>query len=233
MRPLALAVLALAACWPRDSAPVRWLLGGAGGALLVAATWHATFEGRANDWAVPAVVLLAAAAVATLPALTDAASVFGVRWLGWRWLMLGGSAAAVYGCVPETDQMRDVAVVIAAGAAAEWVRRAPLPAAAFTAAWGLVAWSALYGATGRPSAVIGGLFALVAPLAAGLVARRSDLVSVAIGVVWALTALVVARTGGIATTTSPAVAAAIVGALLAAGISAVLWCRCRPRSSGV
>lgn len=232
MRPLALALLALAACWPRASAPVRWLLGAAGGACLAAATWRATFEARDHEWAVVAIVLLAAGAVVALPELSGAAEAFGVRWLGWRWLMLGGSAAAVYACVPETDQMRDIAVAIAAGAVAEWLRRAPLPAPLYTAAWGLVAWSALYGATGRPSAVIGGLFALLAPVAAGFATRRGDFASVGVGVVWAVTALVVARTGGISMTTRPAVIAAVVGLAAAAGISAALWCRpARPPAS--
>lgn len=231
MRALALATLALAVCWPRALAPVRWLLGAAGGVCLVVATWDATFAGRDHDWAVVATIVLAAAAAIVLPSLAPAADVFGVRWLGWRWLMLGGAAAAVYGCVPETDQMREVAVVVAAGAVAEWLLRSPLPAAAYAAAWGFVAWSALYGATGRPSAVIGGLFALVAPVAAGVVARRSDFVSVAVGLVWSITAVVVARTGGISMTTRPAVTAAMSGAIVAGGLSAVLWSRRRLAAS--
>jgi len=114
---------------------------------------------------------------------------------------------------------------------AEWLRRTPLPPAAYTAAWGLVAWSALFGATGRPSAVIGGLFALLAPIAAAALARRGEAVSVWVGATWAVTALVVARTGGIAPTTAPAVRAALVGGLAAAGISAVLWYRIGRRAS--
>lgn len=235
MRPLALAVLALAVCWPRHVSPARWALGGAAGAALVAATWRATFDGRDHRWVIAAVVvLLAAAAVATLPALPGSVTVFGVTWPGWRWVMLGGAAAAVYGCVPETDQMRDVAVVVAAGAVAEWLRGVPLPAPAYTAVWGLVAWSALFGATGRPSAVVGGLFALVAPVAAGAMAAmaaRGDRVIVGVGFAWALAGLVVARTGGIATSAAPAVLAAAVGAAAAGSVSALLWYRGRPPSS--
>lgn len=231
MRPLALVLLALAACWPSRVAPLRWVLGAAGGVSLVASAWQATFEHRSNGWAAVATVVLAAGAVAALPALPATARLAGVRWHGWRWLMLAGAAAGVYGCVPETDQMRDVAVVVIAGAVVEVVRRAPLPAAAYTAAWGLVAWSALYGATGRPSAIIGGLFALLAPLAAAAATRRGDVTSVLVGAVWGVTALVVARTGGIATTTRPAVQAAVAGSAVAAVLSAVLWVRGRPRRS--
>lgn len=232
MRPLALALLALAACWPQRLPALRWTMGAAAGLALVVATWQATFDGRDQQWAIGVAVLFGAVAVLVLPALPGSVSVFGITWPGWRWVMLGGAAAAVYACVPETDQMRDVAVVLAAGAVAEWVRGAPLPAPAYTAAWGLVSWSALYGATGRPSAVIGGLFALVAPLAAGLLSRRGDHAMVGTGLVWAVVALVVARTGGIAMSTAPAVAAAAVGGAVAGGVSALLWYHGRPRPFG-
>jgi len=231
MRALALVLLALAACWPSRLPPARWALGGAAGACMVAAVWHATFEGRSNGWAAIAVVAASVAAVALLPQLPGTARALRVHWHGWRWLMLVGVAAAVYGCVPETDQMREVGVVLVAGALAEWLLRQPLPPAAFTAAWGLVAWSAMFGATGRPSALIGGLFALVAPLAAAVVAPRRASVAVWVGVTWGATALVVARTGGIATTTGPAVRAAVLGAVVAVAISAALWSRARPRRS--
>jgi hypothetical protein len=231
MRPLALAVLALAACWPRPIVAARLAIGAGAGALLVAATWHATFAGGSHAWAIVLVVVLAAAASVLLPTLPSAVRVLGVQWRGWRWLMLAGAAAAVYGCVPETDQMRDVAVVVLAGAVAEWVRGEPLPAPAYTAAWGLVAWSAMYGATGRPSAVVGGLFALVAPLAAGAVAARGHRTIVGVGLAWASVALVVARTGGISMSTAPAVSAALVGAVVAGALSAGLVLRSRRRPS--
>lgn len=232
MRALALAALALGACWPPRGWAVRAVVGGIGGVCLLASVWQVSFAGQANDWAAPVVVVLAAAAVVGMPALPAAAALFGVRWQGWRWLMLCGSAAAVYACVPETDQMREVAVVLVAGAVAEWLRGVPLPAPAFVAAWGLVGWSALFGATGRPSAVIGGLFAIVAPLASSLLSRRGDAAAVLAGLVWAVIALIVARTGGIESSTGPAVAAAVVGAAVATALSALVWCRCSTARSG-
>ena len=120
--------------------------------------------------------------------------------------MLFGSAIAVYGCVPETDQMREVAVVVCAGWLVEAVRRRPLPNPALLAASGLVAWSALYGATGRPSALVGGLFALVPLIAVACVPRRRKWLPWLVGIVWAGAAVGVARTGGIATELSTAVA---------------------------
>jgi len=221
MRAVGIALLALAAVWPARPRVLRLVGAAAGGAALLAATWQASFEARSNDWAVPATVVLAMGAAWFLPQL-DARR--GWR-LGWRWALLIGGAAAVYGCVPETDQMPEVGVVVAAGLVVELVRRTPLPAAALVGAWGLVAWSALYGATGRPSALVGGLFALAAPIAAGAAARKGWWCSVCVGGAWAVAGLVVARTGGIATELTPAVVAAVAAAAAAGVVSAACWRR--------
>ncbi|MDO8362927.1 MAG: hypothetical protein Q7V88_08515 [Actinomycetota bacterium] len=200
----------------------RVLLSACGGALLVAATWQPSFAGRTNGWAVASVVLLAAVAGWALPRAAGAP-------LGWRWLVLAGSAAAVYGCVPETDQMREVGVVVAAGLLAEGVLRVALPVPAYAAAWGFVAWAALFGATGRPSALAGGLFALLPPLALGAVqagGRRPAAVAVVAGG-WVVAALVVARTGGIATSLPPAAGWVVGGAVAASVLTALVWHRSR------
>ena len=223
MRAVGVVLLALAAVWPVRLQFIRLVVGAGGGAALVAATWQASFVGRTNDWAAQVVVVLAMAAAWFVPRLKAP----GGWQLGWRWALLAGGAAAVYGCVPETDQMPEVGVVVAAGLVVEVVRRTPLPSAALMGAWALVAWSALYGATGRPSALVGGLFALVAPVAAGVVARRGWWCSVLVGGAWAVAGLVVARTGGIATQLRPAVVAAALGAAAATAVSAVCWRRCR------
>lgn len=226
MRALALVLLALGAVWPSWRL-VRMGLGGLAGVALVRSVWEPTFHGPfttgswSNAWVVPLVVLISVGAVVLLPLLASP----GDAWLGWRWALLAGSAAAVYGCVPETDQMREVAVVLVAGGVIERLRRSPLPSAVSVAAWGLVAWSALYGATGRPSALIGGLFALLPPLAAAAVARLGVRVASTIGAVWVSAAVAVARTGGVSMQTRPAVAATAAGAIVACAISAMLWRR--------
>ena len=224
-RALGIALLALAAVWQARPTLLRLVVAAGGGAAVLSATWQDSFAGRSNGWAVPVMVLLAMGAAWFVPQLEAHAEPTASWRLGWRWALLAAGAAAVYGCVPETDQIPEVGVVVAAGLVVEVVRRTPLPAAALVAAWGLVAWSALYGATGRPSALVGGLFALVAPIAAGAVARRGWWCSAGVGVVWAVAALVVARTGGIATELRPAVIAAGVAAAVATAVSAVCWRR--------
>jgi len=194
--------------WPRP----RWL----GGSLAVAAaaglvwsTWSASFQHRDNAWAVAVVMVLVPVLWWAMPRVQQRLSA-----VGGAWGLLLGAAVAIYGCVPETDQMREVAVVLCAGCLAETARRRPLPQPALAAASGLVAWSALYGATGRPSALVGGLFALLAPVAVAVVPARRRWVPWTIGVVWSGAAVTVARTGGIATTLSAAVAwAAAAGAI--------------------
>jgi len=233
VRAVGIVLLALAAVWPARVRVARVVLGAVGGAFLVASAWHASFGAGRNRWAVVVAVAMGSVAVTALPALAPVVRWRGVGWLGWRWALLAGAAVAVYGCVPETDQMREVGVVVVAGVAVEWLRRTPLPAPAVVAAWGLVAWSVLYGATGRPSALVGGLFALVAPLAAGLAARRGAAVALVIGGVWSVAAVVVARTGGIEPTLHPAVVAAVSAAVIAGAVSAVVWRRWpSPRCDG-
>lgn len=226
MPALAVALLGVAAVWPPARA-LRVTLGAVAGAALVWSVWDATFHGpftdgeASNAWVLPAMVLLAGVAAAVLPSLPSPAGV----WLGWRWLLLVGSATAVYGCVPETDQMPEVAMLLLAGAAIEQLRRRPLPAPALLAAWGVLAWSALYGATGRPSALLGGLFALLPPLTAAVVGGRDARCSAFVGALWVGAAVAVARTGGISPRSAPAVLAVAIGALVAGSLSALLWRR--------
>ncbi|MDO9173710.1 MAG: hypothetical protein Q7V62_02830, partial [Actinomycetota bacterium] len=196
MRALALVLLGVATGLPASRA-IRTLLAVAAGAALVRSVWEPTFHGAFTDngwtnaWVGPAVVLLAVAAAALVPSLPAA----GGAWLGWRWALLIGAAAGVYACVPETDQMPLVVAALAGGAVIEQLRRRPLPAPAVAVGWALVAWSALYGASGRPSALLGGLFALVPPLAAAVVGRRGVVCAATVGVTWVVVAGVVARTG--------------------------------------
>lgn len=134
--------------------------------------------------------------------------------------MLIGAAAAAYACVPETDQFHELWVVLLAGLATETLGVARLPPAVFTAGWGLVAWAAIYGATGWPSAAVGGLTALLVPLAAAVAAqRRGGWAGVAVCAVWTVAAMVVARTGGISESWRTALVAAAAGVAGAVAIS--------------
>ncbi len=227
LRAGGLALLALAFVWPR---PIigRLALAVVGAVALTLSAWGASFDGRSLSWAVVLAIVVAIAMWWAAPLAHAALPSWGAAW----WVLLG-SAAAVYGCVPETDQMREVAVVVAAGGIAEVLTRHRLPTPALLAAMGFVEWSALYGATGQGRALVGGLFALTPLIAVAVVttvgtgAKRAAPLPYAVVVVWVATALVVARTGGIATSLTPAVTAAAVGGVVTTAISAALVVRSR------
>lgn len=210
MRALGIALLAFAVVWP--SRPwLRPVVAIAGAVALMISTWHASFQGRANEWAVVIAVVVAVAGWWAAPH----AGASLVR-LGGAWWVLMGSAIAVYGCVPETDQLREVGVVVVAGGLAEVLLQRRMPTPVLVAAMALVEWSALYGATGQARALAGGLFALTPLLAVAAVARlvgsrtAPSWLFRAVGGVWVVAAVVMARTGGIATSLMPAAAAAAV-----------------------
>lgn len=218
MRALALVLLALATVWPRWRT-LRVVQAVAAVGLLLASVWAGTFEGRNLQWAVPVALAVIAAAWWGVPGMHRELP------LGVAWLVLCGSAAAVYFCVPETDQMREVGVVMVAGFVAELVLRRRLPAPAVAAAVGLIAWSALFGASGRPSAVVGGLFALLPVVAVGAVTGKGRQASwrlLAVAAVWVVGAGLMARTGGIADSLTEAVVASAVAVAGAAVLSAAL-----------
>ena len=220
-------MLALALVWPRRVIG-RLVLALAGGAALPLAAWGASFDGRSLAWAAVLAVFTAVAMWWAAPVAHRELRLWGAAW----WVLLG-STAAVYACVPETDQMREVAVVVAAGGIAEVLTRRRLPTPALLAAIGFVEWSALYGATGQGRAIVGGLFALtplIAVAVAATVVSRDEGAGVlpyAVATVWLATALVVARTGGIATSLTPAVVSALAGTVVAAAVSAALVGRAR------
>jgi hypothetical protein len=210
IRAVGIAVLALAVVWPRRRSS-RLVLAVLGGVVLVGSTWFASFAGQPDHLAVaPGVAIAVALWWAAVPAHAQLARHGGAWWL------LLASAASIYACVPETDQMREVAVVVAAGGLAELLLRHTLPDPALVAAAALVEWSALYGATGQGRALVGGLFALM-PLIAVAVAtawtrrrRTASWLAWAVGGVWACATLGLARTGGIASSVGSAIGAVVV-----------------------
>jgi len=204
MRAAAIALLALAAVWPRWRS-AQAVIAVAAAALLVASVWDMSFAGRHVGWAVPVAVGVAVAVWWAAPLAQERLLLPGAGWL-----VLLGCTGAVYACVPETDQMREVAVVVAAGALAEVLLRRRLPASALVAAAAFVEWSALFGAVGQGRALVGGLFALTPLVAVAIVPPGPRWRSPAIAIVWVMAAGVMARTGGIATSLPPAVVAAAV-----------------------
>jgi len=143
--------------------------------------------------------------------------------------LLGLAAIAIYGCVPETDQMPTIGVLVAGLILIEVATRASSALAVCVAATLVVLWSGLYGATGRGSALVGASFAfwpilLVLAFGAAVGPLRLN-VRLAVGLIGGVAAAVVARTGGIEPTTGPALVAVAVTApvsvLLAGGVVAV------------
>ncbi|MGB8860465.1 MAG: hypothetical protein WCC60_14470 [Ilumatobacteraceae bacterium] len=231
LRAGSLALVALAVVWPRSTV-ARVVVAGVGGIMLTASAWHVSFAGRSNSWAVVLSVLAAVLLWWAAPRLHAA-----LAPPGGAWLVLLGSVAAVYACVPETDQLREVGVVVVAGGLAELLLRRRLPSGALVGAVVLVQWSALFGATGQARALASGLFALsplvavavVTSVAASRAEGRATTVRLAwvVAALWVLAAIVVARTGGIASSLQPAAVAVTAAAAVSTVVSAVLVRRAR------
>lgn len=117
-------------------------------------------------------------------------------------------ATAAYLCVPETDQFKGVALLVVGLGLVELVGREVLPMAWHGALLTVVLWSALYGATGRASAVVGAVFAgwaIVLPaLGWTLASRRPRRLHSAVATIACVAALVVARTGALDRQVRPA-----------------------------
>ena len=148
------------------------------------------------------------------------------------------AAVAIYGCVPETDQMPTIGVLVTGLFLIEVVTRQRSTLVATVLATLVVLWSGLYGANGRGSAVVGAWFAfwpIVLVLGVGLaVGPVPSGVRWLIGLIGGIAALAVARTGAIEPTVGPALIAVAVAApvslLGAAGVLVVSRRRSAPSS---
>ncbi len=133
-------------------------------------------------------------------------------------LPMAAALVAIAGCVPETGPVYLAALVVGVVVAIELATRRQADIVWYAIAAGLVGWVGLWGATGRPSALVGALFAwwavLLLPLVDLLVGVRTTLGAVLVAAVGLVAVVLVARTGGVADSGAPALAAA---ALVAAG----------------
>jgi hypothetical protein len=144
------------------------------------------------------------------------------RTLGIAWTpgevpaLLGLAAIAIYGCVPETDQMPTIAVLLAGLALVELITRTPSAPVVHAMAFALVLWSGLYGATGRESAIVGALFAFWPLVLVLLVCHRPGraqprpIIRWVIGMIGGIAAVAVARTGALEPTIGPALVAVAI-----------------------
>lgn len=187
----------------------RLALGAGTGLAAVALSWTASELGqRPQWWAVAAAILIAGALAGALPvarSLLPRPGMVPLTVLPWL--------AVVYACVPETDQVIGVGILVVVVAMVEFVAGEYLPFGWQLSIIGVVLWAGLYGATGRQSALVGSLsgawpVALVPLVGVMSPLRRAPVwVRVAVVAIGAGAALVVARTGALATTIDPALRA--------------------------
>ena len=204
--------------------PAGRLLVGAAVGLVVVALVRETMTVPLLGWQALGTVLIAGAcAVAIAP--------FGslIRTPGIVPVAIGGWLAAVYACVPETDQVIPIAAWVAAGVMMELVWSKRLPWAAHLALAAMVLWAGVYGATGQGRALVGAWFGawglMVGPLAAWLfpgVRYASAVVRWIMAATGGIAALVVSRTGALRPPTEGAIRAAIAGGVLSAGASVAI-----------
>jgi hypothetical protein len=198
------------------------------GALVVALAWDASDLGSPSRWwAVPGTVVTGALTVMSIPVVAKATPSL-VPWL------VMCACAATYACVPETDQIPQVALVAAAALVVHLITNAigrPVHwlLHVVVAAW--VLWAGIFGATGRQSALIGALYSwwpfvlllVVAhrlPPTLGLwrrldpaarrTTRRAALTWWEVAAVAAVATAAVARTGALEPTVRPAVVAVVI-----------------------
>ena len=201
------------------------IVGLVGAWLVLRESWTASSLGEASrTWAVVAVVAMALVLTWALPSLR--------RLLprpGDVPLTLAGVLLAVFLCVPETDQILRVAVVVTVVVIAEGVSRHALPILLLGAVTAYVMWAGIFGATGRQSALVGALFAwwpvLILPLLSLRMPRLADTgtwVRGGIVAIGGLAAVGVARTGALQPTMPPALIAVAVALPVSLGMAAAV-----------
>ena len=204
----------------------RRALGAGIGLAVVVATYGASGLGDSSRWwAAAATVLVAVALADLLPTVRELLPIPGVAPL-----TLVAVLGAIYLCVPETDQIPVAAIVPVVVVALELVGRRQVGLEWYAVAAASVLWAGMFGAAGRQSALIGALFAwwavVLLPLVNGLrrlpSGRVGTTTAVIIAVIGAVSAAVMARTGGIAATGGDAWLAAVTLAVVSLLVSLVV-----------
>ena len=212
------------------AATVPWAVGALIGVLVVVAS-SSSFDrvGGPQAWVLPATIAVATAIVGLLPH-TQAVLPHKLAMPA----LLFGALVAMYGCVPETDQIPPVAMLLLALAVIELIAPGPLPWTAHACGVGVVLWAGVYGATGRESALVGALFALwpllllpLVSLAVRWTSRLPLLVRWIIAAQATIATLIVARSGALEPTVRPALRAVLAwgGASAAAAVLLALIAR--------
>ena len=144
-----------------------------------------------------------------------------------RFPLLAIAATAVtYLCVPETDHLVGVVLLLSGIYVLELVADEPLPIGWHAGLFGVVLWAGVWGAQWRDSAVVGAVFAgwvIVLPALVGSGPRQvPERTTLALSAVATAGAGVVARTGALGASTSAAVLWAVAISVVSIVIALVL-----------
>lgn len=185
------------------------------GLAIVVTTYGASRYGQGDHyWAAGMTILLAVVLADALPQLRSLVRIPGLGPLAIIAVLVAAAA-----CVPETDQMAVAALLPFVVFALEVVQRRQVGVEWYALAAASVGWTAMFGATGRQSALAGALFAwwpVLLPVIVHFVRPiRSTVQAWIIASLGAVAAVAMARTGGIA----DGWAAIIVSVVVAAGVS--------------
>lgn len=136
------------------------------------------------------------------------------------------AAAAVYACVPETDQMKGVGLLVVGLLVLEVVAGERLPLGWHGVVAATVVWAGVFGSSGRGSALIGATFAVWPILLPALFGASAAVCMLGVAGAW-----LSSRTGAIQPDTAPAV----VGVAAWGGATSVgavlVWFRVGRRSN--
>ena len=185
--------------------------GAVAGCVVVWRSWDASSLSQ-HRWAAIGTLLVMIAVTLALPRLTKR-----LRAPGHVPAVIGVVQFAIYCCVPETGQIGETVVVVIMVIAIELAVGRSLPWWLHSTAAAIVLWSGMFGATGRPSALIGALFASWPIVLVAVMPRRSYVIA-AIG---SIAVIAVARTGALQPTASPAVVAVAIAAPISVLLAAV------------
>lgn len=199
--------------------------------LAIATAWNASIlSNRSARWVLVATPITCLLVAWAFPILRQS-----IRQPGVVPMALASSMAAVYGCVPETDQIPPIALCVAIVLLIELITWRPLPTSWFAGVATIMLIGGLYGATGRQSALIGALFAAwtlvflpIVELIQPRVRGASETVRWFIAGIGSIGSIVVARTGALQDTARPAIYAVALTMVVTITVSIIIieaWSR--------
>ena len=201
----------------------RGLYGLVGGVIAV---WQARDVKGLVDDHVPYAVVALLLSVAVAVAIGPLKELFPRP--GSMSVLLGAWVAVEYACVPETDQVSGLMPLLAIVVFVELGLHEPLGHVWHIIVADVVLWSVLYGATGRESAYVAGLFGawtLLLPALVAVVAplrRTHELVRWTVAGIAAVSAAAAARRGGLGESVGPAFRACFAAAIGSAVLAVIV-----------